>query len=57
MVDQTFLLFIQIFVFGAFAVFMAFGLGTLVLMIHLTSMPERRRAPRPEAQPSASFAD
>lgn len=61
MVEQTVGLFIQLFVVGAFVVFMAFGAATLVLMIHLTSMPERKQAPqaRPEPQgaPQASFAD
>jgi uncharacterized membrane protein YccF (DUF307 family) len=47
----------QLFALGAFLVFLAFGLATLVLMIHLTSMPEGRRARRAEAQARASFTD
>jgi uncharacterized membrane protein YccF (DUF307 family) len=52
-------LFIQLFVVGAFFVFLAFGAATLVMIIHLTSMPEGRRARREQEQatPSASFAD
>lgn len=34
---------------GAFVIFMAFAVGTMVLIIHLTSLPERRRAPEAQA--------
>lgn len=58
MVEQTVSLeiFFQLFALGAFMVFLAFAAATFVLMVHLTGMPERRRAPRqPEA--ATSFAD
>jgi uncharacterized membrane protein YccF (DUF307 family) len=50
-------LFIQLFVIGAFFVFLAFGAATLVMIIHLTGMPEGRRARREQAAQEASFAD
>jgi hypothetical protein len=39
---ETVNLFIQLFVFGALLVFLALTTVSLVLVIHLTSLPERR---------------
>jgi hypothetical protein len=58
MADQTAVLeiLVHLFVIGAFLVFLASGVATLVLMVHMTSMPERRQR-RPQPAPPVSFAD
>ncbi|HMQ32800.1 MAG TPA: hypothetical protein PKD53_18870 [Chloroflexaceae bacterium] len=50
-------LFLQLFACGAMIIFAAFALATLVLMIHLTSLPERRQRPQASVAPAASFTD
>lgn len=59
MTEQTVALeiFVQIFVIGAFAFYLACSAVTVVMMIYLTSLPERRAArPRPQPEPQVSIA-